>query len=262
MKADAQATSLEQILPWRDLYRHEMNCQIIHDSLHERDGWTQSYSLRIEGAAAGYGAIAIGGPWKGKPTAFEFYVLPQFRNRMFDLFEVFLKRSEAVAIETQSNDPLLTPMLHVFGRDVNVESILFADRMTTSLPGNGAIVRRSMPDDSAAISQNDLDDEAKWVVELNGNVVATGGILFHYNRPYGDIFMKVAESYRRRDIGSYLVQELKRIAYETGNVPAARCNKDNVASRKTLQRAGFVPCGNILAASIAGPTNIGPELNA
>ncbi|HEX5244948.1 MAG TPA: GNAT family N-acetyltransferase [Tepidisphaeraceae bacterium] len=247
---DARPTSLEQILPWRDLYRHEMNCQIIHDSLHERDGWTQSYSLTVDGTAAGYGAIAIGGPWKGKPTAFEFYVLPQFRNRTFDLFEAFLKRSEAVAIETQSNDPLLTPLLHVFGHDPNVESILFADRMTTSLPGSGMTVRRSTLDDSASISKNDLDDDGKWVVELDGKVVATGGILFHYNRPYGDIFMKVAESHRRRGIGSYLVQELKRVAYETGNIPAARCNKDNVASRKTLQRAGFVPCGNILAGTI------------
>lgn len=262
MQLDAQLTSLEQILPWRDLYRHEMNCQIIHDSLHERDGWTQSYSLTIEGAAAGYGAIAIGGPWKDKPTAFEFYVLPQFRNRTFDLFEAFLNRSEAVSIETQSNDPLLTPLLHVFGHELKVESILFADGMATNLPGNGMTVRRSTPDDSPAISQNDLDDDGKWVVVLEGNVVATGGILFHYNRPYGDIFMKVAEFHRRRGIGSYLVQELKRIAYETGNIPAARCNKDNIASRKTLQRAGFVPCGNILAASIAGPIKIDHEPHA
>jgi len=238
-----------------------MNCQIIHDSLHERDGWTQSYFLTFEGAAAGYGAIAIGGPWKGKPTAFEFYILPQFRNRTFDLFQAFLKRSEAVAIETQSNDPLLTPMLHVFGRDVIVESILFADGMTTSLPGNGAIVRRSTAEDVLAISENHLDDGAKWVAELEGNVVGTAGILFHYNRPYGDIFMKVAESHRRRGIGSYLVQELKRIAYETGNIPAARCNRENLASRKTLQKAGFVPCGSILAANIAGPTNIGVDLH-
>ena len=227
-----------------------MNCQIIHDSLHERDGWTQSYCLTIDGAAAGYGSIAIGGPWKGKPTAFEFYVLPQFRNRMFDLFESFLKRSEAVAIETQSNDPLLTPILHVFGHDVVVESILFADGMTTILAANGLTVRRSTANDVMAISQNHLDDGARWVAELDGNIVATGGILFHYNRPYGDIFMKVVESQRRRGIGSYVVQELKRVAYETGNVPAARCNKDNIASRKTLQKAGFVPCGNLLAGTI------------
>ena len=62
--------------------------------------------------------------------------------------------------------------------------------------------------------------------------------------------MAVAEPFRRRGLGSYLVQELKRVCYRDGNVPAARCNTTNVASRKTLQKAGFVPCGHILVGSV------------
>ena len=58
--------------------------------------------------------------------------------------------------------------------------------------------------------------------------------------------MDVAEPFRRRGFGSFLVQELKRVCYEGGHVPAARCGVDNVASRRTLQKAGFVPCGHIL----------------
>jgi hypothetical protein len=45
-------------------------------------------------------------------------------------------------------------------------------------------------------------------VDLDGEVAATGGILFHFNRPYGDIYMDVAESSRRRGLGFFLVQEL------------------------------------------------------
>ena len=37
-------------------------------------------------------------------------------------------------------------------------------------------------------------------------------------------------------IGSFLVQELKRICYEQGSIPAARYNVDNTASQLTLQR--------------------------
>ena len=81
-------------------------------------------------------------------------------------------------------------------------------------------------------------------------VVANGGILYHYNRPYGDIYMEVAEAYRRRGIGSYFVQELKRICYEGGSIPCARCNPDNTASRKTLQKAGFVPYALLLNATL------------
>jgi len=95
------------------------------------------------------------------------------------------------------------------------------------------------------------------VVEVAGSVVGTGGILFHYNRPYGDIYMDVTEPCRRKGIGAYLVQELKRIAYEGGHVPAARCNPENVASQRTLQKAGFVPCGHILTGSLSRRAVIG-----
>src|SRR5262249_62021949 len=102
---------------------------------------------------------------------------------------------------------------------------------------------------------------AKWLLEIEGNIAATGGILYHYNRPYGDIYMAVAESFRRRGLGAYLVQELKRICYEQGSVPAARCNPANVASRKTLQKAGFVPCGCMLHGVVA-PSPAAPVLSA
>jgi RimJ/RimL family protein N-acetyltransferase len=63
---------------------------------------------------------------------------------------------------------------------------------------------------------------------------------------YGDIWMEVAEAFRGRGFGTYLVQELKRICREGGHVAFARCNTGNVASRRTLQKAGFVPCAHLL----------------
>ena len=58
--------------------------------------------------------------------------------------------------------------------------------------------------------------------------------------------MEVDEPYRRRGFGSYLIQELKRVCYEMGRIPAARCNVGNVASRHSLQKAGLLPCPRIL----------------
>jgi len=232
----------------RDIYRQEMNCQIVHDSIHERPGWTLEYVLDLGPARAGYGSVAVAGPWKEKPALYEFFVLPQFRTRLFDLFSALLEASRPAIIETQSNDALLTVMLHAFATDVSSESILFHDRFTTAHAPPGAAFRLAAPADFPDLAPERL----RWhgAVEVEGQVAGKGGILFHYNRPYGDIFMEVAEPFRGRGLGSYLVQELKRVSYEGGNVPAARCNTDNVASRKTLQKAGFVPCGNLLTGKV------------
>jgi GNAT superfamily N-acetyltransferase len=249
MELSAKQTTLEEIGSLRDLYRQEMNCQIIHDSIHARPGWTLEYVLSEGGAPVGYGSVAVAGPWKDKPTLYEFFVLPKYRSRMFDLFSVALAASGAQRIETQSNDPLLTAMLHTFAQGVASESILFHDKLTTTLAPPGAFFRLATESDELQIRADQLCSHG--VVEIDGAVAAKGGILFHYNRPYGDIYMEVAEPFRRRGLGSYLVQELKRICYERGNIPSARCSTTNTASRKTLQKAGFVPCGHILVGSVS-----------
>jgi GNAT superfamily N-acetyltransferase len=95
------------------------------------------------------------------------------------------------------------------------------------------------------------------VIEGEDPIAATGDILFHCNRPYVDIDMEMAEPFRKRGIRAYLVQELKRVCYGQGSAPAARGRPTNTASGKTLQKAGFVPCGHILSGSVSWIPNSG-----
>jgi GNAT superfamily N-acetyltransferase len=251
MTSEARLCSLEEVLPMRELYREEMNCQITHDSIPRREGWTLVYLLTLSGAVAGYGLVAIAGPWTDKPTIIEYYVVPEYHTRVFDLFEAFVAASDARFIEIQTNATLLTVMLHLWSSDAASESIVFHDRITTALPSNGALLRRVTSVEESLLCVERRRGSSEWVLELDGETVATGGIGFHYNRPYGDIYMAVSEAHRRRGFGSYLVQELKRVCYEElSSIPCARCSPTNVASRKTLQKVGFVPCAHILTGSI------------
>jgi GNAT superfamily N-acetyltransferase len=249
----AKISSAQEILPLRTLQRQEMNCQIVHDSIHRREGWTISYLLERGGVVAGFGSIAIGGPWKDKPTVFEFYVLPAHRPFAFALFDTFLAASCARFFEVQSNDVLLAIMLHTYGRDVASEKIVFADQFTTTYSANGATFLPVTAEEEIRAALERRQGGGEWRLDVDGASAATGGILFHYNRPYGDIYMEVAAPFRQRGLGTYLVQELKRVCYEFGAVPCARCSPANLASRRTLQKSGFVPFAHILNAKIAPP---------
>jgi GNAT superfamily N-acetyltransferase len=235
-----------QISSLREEYREEMQCQIIHDSIHERPGWSVEYVLEMDEAAVGYGSVAIGGPWKTAQSLYEFYVKRDSRQQIFDLFAALRAKCKASRIETQTNDPLLSVMLHTFAENVHAESILFEDQFETRLQPGGAGFRPREDGDVELLKALELDDTAGWVVTLNGRIAGAGGILYHYNRPYGDIYMKIAERFKGKGLGAYLVQELKKACRAGGNIPAARCNIANLASRRTLQKAGFVPCGNLV----------------
>ena len=250
MRFEAVLCSPATVLPLRERYRAEMGCQILFDQIHARDGWTELFALNVEDDLAGFGTKAIGGPWCELPTIIEFFVAPEQRSHVFRLFDALLAQTGARRIETQSNGTLLAHMLCAFSRDVVSESILFEDRFTTDLPATGATVRQVTPDATIHAAIERLGGGGEWRLMMNGVEVGQGGILFHYNRPFGDLHMEIAEPFRRRGLGAYFVQELKRACRVLGAIPAARCNPDNLASRHTLQKAGFVPCGHRLAGSI------------
>jgi GNAT superfamily N-acetyltransferase len=248
--AHAALTVAPAVRSLRTRYRQEMNCQIVKDSIHTRPGWTLIYALALADTIVGFGTVAIGGPWTGKPTILEFYVLPDYRGQAFDLFEAFVATSGARLMEIQSSDALLAVMLHTYAHETTSEAIVFRDGFTTALPANGAVVERLTPDEEVRASIARRQDGPEFILHVEGKPAGKGGILFHYNPPYGDVYMEIEESFRGRGFGSYLVQELKRHAYEIGSIPAARCNRDNRPSRQTLQRAGFIPYAHILGGAI------------
>lgn len=228
-----------------------MQCQIVHDSLHSREGWTQSYLLKIDNTVVGYGSIAIGGPWKGTRTVFEFYVESVHRSRISNLFATFVAEAGVTAFEVQTNDVWLNAMLHNWCRSATSQKVVFHDKQTTTLLGQGTIIRRFIPKDAEKIFPHHDEPVGDRVLEVNGEIVATGGVLFHYNPPYGDLYVEVAAPFRRRGLGSYLIQELKRSCYDGGHIPCARCSLTNVASIKTIQKAGFGACALIMAGPLS-----------
>jgi hypothetical protein len=158
MEFSCRPVSPLEISLWRDMYRQEMNCQIVHDSMHSREGWTQPYVLEAGGVSAGYGSILIGGPWTGTRTIFEFYVIPQFRSRTFDLFACLLAASDATAMKVQTNDVLLTAMLHTWAKDIKSEKIVFEDKLTTAYLRDDVVFRR----------RNNPDED--WALEVSGEI--------------------------------------------------------------------------------------------
>jgi RimJ/RimL family protein N-acetyltransferase len=81
-------------------------------------------------------------------------------------------------------------------------------------------------------------------------VIATGGFLLHYNKPFADLFMEVHPDHRGRGAATYLLQELKKECYLAGRVPAARCSIRNAASRAALLKAGMRECGFMLTGQV------------
>jgi len=246
---DIREVRVGAILALREEYRREMNCQIVHDSWHAR-GFTRSFLFTLEEQAVGYGSV--GGVQEDPKTIVkEFFLLPPYRELAEPLFPHLVAVSGATTVEAQTNDPLLSRMLEAFATDLTSDTILFSDAVETHLDAPDVKFGPIGMLDRLRMFRHTVEPVGDWGLKLDSRVVATGGLLYHYNPPYGDIYMEVAEPFRRRGYGSYLVQEVKRICREGGHLPAARTGTDNEASRRTLERAGMAQCGKIVTGSLA-----------
>lgn len=252
MQITVYPVEYREVEPLRELCRQELNCQIIRDSFLPR-GFADPYLITVDARIAAYGAVANK---YDKGRLIEFYTFPSARDVALPMFRELLVASRATHIEAQTNAPLMLLMLNQCATNISPEKILFEDVYHTHLVcPSGAVFRRSIPEESQAIFAHQHEPVGDWVIDADGKkVVATGGFLTHYNPPYGDIFMEVDEAARLQGYGSYLIQELKRVCYQAGKKPSARCDLGNVASRKTLQRAGLLPCGHLVVSTVA-PSN-------
>src|SRR3954471_12980563 len=141
MTIDVACVPPREILPLRQLYRREMGCQIVHDSLPGR-GFGDLFLIRLDGRVAGYGFVM---GYRGEPRDMvkEFYVLPALRGAALAMFRRFVEASGARRIAAQTNDVLLTLMLYDSAAGITSDTVVFQDRLTTNLPAPGVIFREA-----------------------------------------------------------------------------------------------------------------------
>jgi GNAT superfamily N-acetyltransferase len=239
MNIRAHKVALAEIGYLRELFLEEANTQIRYNACHER-GWSDSYLLSVDGITVGYGSVK-GQAIADRDTVFEFYIVPASRNIISDLFRAVLDESGAQFVECQSNDALLFSLVFEFCVNIKSEVILFCDHVVTNLFVPGIVFRSILPEDE--LFEHRHEPEGNYGIIYDRETIATGGFLLHYNKPYADLYMEVREDFRKKGIGSYLIQEIKKQCYLHGRIPAARCSLDNPASRATLLKAGFKIAG-------------------
>jgi GNAT superfamily N-acetyltransferase len=247
MKAAVIKTNLKKILPLRNLFLQENNFQIRYNACHER-GWSDSYILKYNGAEIGYGSVKGNENLSDRDTAFEFYLVPPFRNISSQAFAEFLHTSKSRFIECQSNDLLLNSLLYRHAKNINSNVILFEDHIATGYRLSKVLFRKRKKGD--VFFDHKSEPEGDYVLIYNKKVVASGGFLRHYNMPFADLYMEVKEDFRRKGFGSFLIQELKKECYLAGRVPAARCNIENIVSGATLLKGGFKVAGFMLTGEV------------
>jgi hypothetical protein len=143
MALNAIKTSLQEILPLRNLFLQENNFQIRYNAQHER-GWSDSYLITHNEEKIGYGSVAGKDNIRDRDSIFEFYIIPSFRKFASPAFLELIHTSRAPFITCQSNDLLLSWLLFEYAQSIHADTVLLREDFTSSLYIDNLIFRSAL----------------------------------------------------------------------------------------------------------------------
>ena len=213
------------------------------------------WGMRDAGRHAGYACIGA------DHTLLRVHLAADYRAQARDLFRWILSaHGIRRAIASTIEPPYLSLCLDA-QRGLAIHSYLFRDggRVDPASGLGDSIFRRAEGCEVEAIARfyrAQTDGAGEWIGafvrerlergELFGlyegqALVATGECIpSRAQPPYADLGMVVARSHRGRGLGSALLARLKGRCYDAGWRPICSCAAGNGASRRAIEKAGFI----------------------
>ena len=202
-----------------------------------------------------------------KGTLLQFYVTEAYLNVAQEIFSEMLSGEYIEKALVLTRDRVALSVTLECMREVAVDSYVFEEGEhlpTISIEFEDISFRKATLRDVPAIREacGDFHDFLHYTLEgsiasgdifvlLSGGVVLGTGVIGakDFQPPYVDIGMCVNEAYRNRKVGSYIISLLRQECHRQGWISGASCKRENIASKKTLEKAGLISKDRILRLS-------------
>lgn len=213
------------------------------------------WEIQDQGQYAGYFCLDTSN------TLLRFHLADSYLARSQAIFQwiissMGLKRAIASTIE-----PMYFSLCLDFQKNIAPHSFLFRDNTSVPLAQerNKDIFRKAERKELATIVafyRANTEGAGEWIEEFlskriqreelfvlfdQHTLVATGECIPSQPQPpCTDLGMVVAQSYRGRGLATAMLIRLKQRCYEAGWKPICSCEASNLASKKAIEKAGFI----------------------
>lgn len=239
--------SLAEIQEQREYYINEL---LFSQELHaEENVWeSQYYKIKMNSAWVGYFCV------NSERILWEFYLVKSALIYSQQVFKFLIDMNYIVAAECKSFDSLLMSLCFDFHKKAACSAYLFRDDTDVSHSLSTIVdinFRLATQEDFSSI----LKMSGDFFHNLEENIMKEEVFVFYSNNEllgagsckkicdsmnYYDIGMVVTEDHRNKGIGTFIIIKLREYCYNNNRIPVCGCWYFNHASKKTLEKAGFI----------------------
>lgn len=190
-----------------------------------------------------------------------FHLTKEYQAQAQEIFQRIISTYELQYAITSTIEPLYFTLCLDFQKSITPQSYLFRDQTRMHVPIDllaSSFRKADMREWDTLVRfyqentggpgewiepflHEHLDREEVFVCFSQHALVATGECIPSQRQPpYADLGMVVAQSYRGRGLGRSVLLYLKEHCYEANWKPICSCAVGNHASKKAIERAGFL----------------------
>ncbi|WP_066498006.1 GNAT family N-acetyltransferase [Abyssisolibacter fermentans] len=188
-------------------------------------------------------------------TLVQFYLSTEHYIYASDILKYFIENNIVKTAYVSTKEPDFLSVCLDYQKSVHSDTYLFTDNQnvnTESLEFRNLSFRLALKSDINTIKTKcDVAFEGYYEGLINNNqlfvlydddtLLGIGEFrIMASNIHYADIGVVVAEEYRRKGMGTYIITKLKKHCYNNNLKPLACCDIKNIASKNTLQKSGFI----------------------
>jgi len=184
----------------------------------------------------------------------QFYLPDDYIRESREIFSFLISNDVINTAFVNTRDILTLSLCLDFQKKVSLEGYIFQDNKKVKIElkdfENICFRRATEPDienindicgDFFGNLEETIQNDELFVLYSDKVLLGVGCVILKYCSPgSANLGMFVNEDYRRRQIGSYIVTKLKEYCYSKNLVPIAACYHANKASKKSLEKAGFI----------------------
>lgn len=213
------------------------------------------WEIRDQGQSVGYFCL------DSNQDLLRFHLEGNALDRAQEIFHWMLSTYGIQHATVSTIEPLYFSLCLDVQRNIMLHSYLFRDHQPRVLPSNlnASLFRQadtSEFDEIVRFYQANTEGPGEWIEAFLNMRLARDELFVLYDQhtlvaagecipsqkqpPCADLGMVVARSYRGRGIGSFILTQLKNRCYEAGWKPICSCEASNHASKKAIEKAGFI----------------------
>ncbi len=264
-----QVRDLSEIAQWKRAYLTTLTGPLDGYWTGAVIGLAPHFVMEVAGKRVGYFAAKNG-------RLLQFFVAEPFLPQASALFTEVLAAAKLSSSAVSTVEPTFLALCLDRQTAVSINSYLFHDHRSVDLTLSAypnALFRSATLADLAQLVQfyqeNDEYEDTEAIEEGAGGheaytreLIENGQVfllidkaeilgigeyrLSEMQKPFADLGMITSNRHRKCGIGAFLLAQLKKYCYSQAVKPICSCAFDNIASRKTIEKAGFIVQHRIL----------------